>query len=111
MENDRFSGLLDNTGLLTGFYVYLLESLVDGLWYTGYTNNLKKRLMQHNSGYNLSTKRRAPFKVIYCEICINESDAIAREKYLKSGMGKRYLKNRLKDYISNKERKTDNGTI
>ncbi|MCX6809357.1 MAG: GIY-YIG nuclease family protein [Candidatus Berkelbacteria bacterium] len=81
------------------FYVYLLESLKDYRWYTGYTNNLQRRLKQHNAGYNFSTKSRLPFRLIYCEICLDEKDAVAREKYLKSGMGKRYLRNRLKNYI------------
>jgi len=100
MRNNHFGGLLNDSGLLTGFYVYLLESLKDGKWYTGYTNNLEKRIKQHNAGYNLSTKHRAPFKLIYYEICLSEDDAKAREKYLKSGMGKRYLKNRLKFYLN-----------
>lgn len=92
------------------FYVYLLESIKDGQWYTGYTKNLEKRLNQHNKGYNFSTKSRVPFRLIYCEISLNENDAIAREKYLKSGMGKRYLKNRLKHYILKKIKIVKGGT-
>ena len=69
--------------------------------YTGYTSDLKKRIGEHESGYVLSTKGRRPLKLIYAEWCLNQKDAIAREKYLKSGMGKRYLKNRLKYYFDN----------
>jgi putative endonuclease len=83
------------------YYVYVLKSNFDGLLYTGYTNNLKRRLEEHNDGKVISTKRRIPFELIYSEACKNQSDAIAREKYLKSGMGKKYLKNRLKFYFEN----------
>jgi len=47
-----------------------------------------------------STKGRGPFELIYYEACINEQDARTREKYLKSGPGKHYLKNRLKRFLS-----------
>ena len=83
------------------YYVYVLKSEKDGNWYTGYTNNLKKRIKQHNLGYTESTKNRRPFELIYYEACLNEKDAITREKYLKSGMGKRFLKNRLKHFFNN----------
>ena len=45
-------------------------------------------------------KERGPFELIYYEACLNEQDGLAREKYLKSGMGKRYLKNRLRRFLS-----------
>ena len=81
------------------YYVYVLQSIKDQNWYTGYTNNLKKRLKEHNKGRNISAKHRRPFRLIYFEGCLNKEDAKAREKYLKSGMGKRYIKNRLKKYF------------
>ncbi len=80
-------------------YVYILESQKDNGWYTGYTSDLKKRLSEHQNGYTHSTKYRRPWKLIYYEACLSDADAIAREKYLKSGMGKRYLRNRLKKYF------------
>ena len=83
------------------YYVDVLESLTDGDWYTGYSEDVRKRLDEHNSGKNNSTKNRRPFKLIYFEGGLNQNDALAREKYLKSGMGKRYLRNRLKNYINN----------
>lgn len=82
------------------WYTYLIQSKKDTHWYTGVTNDLRKRLSKHNGGKVLSTKNRKPFDLIYYEACHDESDAIAREKYLKSGMGKRYLKNRLKRFLS-----------
>ena len=82
------------------YYVYLIQSLIDNQWYTGYTPNLKKRILKHNQGIVRSTKGRKPFKLIYYEACLSKKDAKAREKYLKSGMGKRYLKNRLKFFFT-----------
>lgn len=80
------------------FYVYVLQSLSNLQWYTGCTNNLRKRLDEHNSGKSSYTSHRGPYRLIYYEACLNEKDAYAREKYLKSGMGKRYLKNRMKRF-------------
>lgn len=68
--------------------------------YTGYTNNLDNRKKLHDEGQVASTKNRRPLKLIYFEACLNKYDAIAREKYLKSGMGKRYIKNRLNKYYT-----------
>jgi len=81
------------------WYVYLLQNKY-GKWYTGATHAMQKRISEHNSGKTRTTKYGGPWKLIYCEICINKSDAFAREKYLKSGMGKRYLKNRLKFFFA-----------
>ena len=77
------------------YYTYILKSKKDGKIYTGYTKDLRKRLTQHNEGLSTYTKGRGPFVLIYYEGCLLENEARSREKYLKSGMGKRYLKNRL----------------
>ena|SRR5690606_8105432 len=81
------------------FYVYVLLSQKDGQFYTGYTNSLLSRVKKHNSGLVTSTKSRLPFTLIYWEGCLNQQDATRREKYLKSGNGKIYLKNRLRNYL------------
>ena len=81
------------------YYVYLLISEKDGNFYTGSTNDLKRRFEEHNSGRVNSTENRRPLKLIYYEACLNKTDARNREKYLKSGMGKKYLKNRLRSYL------------
>jgi len=83
------------------YYVYLLISEKDGNFYTGSTADLKRRFAEHNNGMVNSTKNRLPLKLIYYEACLIEADARNREKYLKSGMGKKYLRNRLKDYLKN----------
>lgn len=77
------------------FYTYVLLSRKDNMLYTGVTWNLKNRIQQHNEGKVFSTRHRVPLKLIYFEACLNKSDAYRREKYLKTGMGKRYLRNRL----------------
>ncbi len=81
-------------------YVYVLRSLVDGRFYTGCTSDLRARFSQHQKGLVASTKHRRPFELLYYEACTNKDDAYAREKYLKTGMGKRYINNRLKRALS-----------
>ncbi len=80
-------------------YTYVIQNQ-NKRWYTGYTNDLRKRFNQHNTKKSVYTKWRGHYKLIYYEACLNEEDARSREKYLKSGMGKRYLKNRLKRFLS-----------
>lgn len=82
------------------FYTYLLKSKKYDKFYTGSTSDLRKRLKQHNDGMSNYTKKYIPYKLIYYEVCLNEQDARSREKYLKTGMGKRYLKNRLSRFLS-----------
>ena len=80
-------------------YVYVLLSEADEQFYTGMTSDLRRRFEEHNAGQVASTKHRLPFRLVYYEACVSRADAAAREKYLKTGMGKRYLKNRLKDFL------------
>ncbi len=83
------------------YFVYVLRSQKDNKFYTGYTNNLEKRIKEHNKGLVSSTKYRLPLELIYFEGCRNQQDATKREKYLKTTYGKRYLKNRLKNFLTN----------
>lgn len=82
------------------WFNYIIRSKKDNKWYTGITNNLRKRLKEHNEGKSTYTKGRGPFEIIYCEVCHNKEDSLAREKYLKTGMGKRYIKNRIRRFLS-----------
>ena len=81
-------------------YTYIIQSKKDMNLYTGSTNDLRKRFRDHNNNKIVSTKGRGPFTLIYYEACINDHDARVREKYLKTGMGKRYIRNRLKRFLS-----------
>jgi putative endonuclease len=82
------------------FYVYILQSNKNKRFYTGFSNDLRKRFREHNNGKVSSTKSRGPFNLIYYEACLNEQDARSRERYLKTGTGKRFVKNRLKRFLS-----------
>jgi len=80
-------------------YVYILYSLKDNNFYTGYTTDLKKRLVEHAKGFSTATKFRKPFKLIHYEYFVNEEDAKAREVFLKSGYGRDQLKKSLQNTI------------
>ena len=82
------------------YYVYVLQSLKDGDNYVGYTNNLQKRLKEHENGEVSSTKNRRPLQLVYYEGCLDQQDATKREKYLKTSWGKRFIKSRLKNYLT-----------
>jgi len=81
------------------YYVYVLQSELDNRFYTGFTKNLEKRVEEHNSGISRSTKGRIPLKLVYYEFCLNLKDAMKRERYLKTTWGKRYIRNRISNYL------------
>lgn len=80
------------------YYVYVLRSRKDNGFYIGFSDDLRRRLKKHNSGMVVSTKVRRPFEIIYYEACINKTDALHREIYLKAAWGRRYMNNRIKNY-------------
>lgn len=77
------------------FYTYVLRSTFDNKLYVGVSNDLRRRLHEHNNGEVESTKLRRPFVLIYYEACLNKDKAIQREKYFKTGFGRGYLKTRI----------------
>jgi putative endonuclease len=77
----------------------MLQSEADHYFYVGYTANLNRRYKEHNTGKVSSTKKRRPLNLVYWEVCLNQQDATKREKYLKSSWGKRYIKNRIANYL------------
>jgi len=81
-------------------YVYVLRSGKDRGFYIGYSANLRKRFAQHIQGSAFATSYRGPWKLIYYEAYLNREDALGREKYLKSGSGRRFLKAQLRHYLS-----------
>jgi len=82
------------------YYTYILKSKKSGRFYTRATNDLRKRLKLHNDGKSNFTKKDKPYELIYYEACKEREDAFAREIYLKSGYGKRYINNRLKCFLT-----------
>ncbi|MCK4540209.1 GIY-YIG nuclease family protein [Candidatus Parcubacteria bacterium] len=104
------------------FYIYLLECRQDKSWYIGYTSDLKRRINDHQKGCGCRTtsaknnkviSRQATkngfaisrqamknnWKLIYYEAYIEKQDAIGREKFLKSGSGRKYLNKQLRNYL------------
>lgn len=79
------------------YYVYVIKSLRDGKLYVGHTNDLKRRMKEHNNGLVKATRTRKPFKLIYYEASNILQDSVLREKSLKTGFGRAYLKRRLSD--------------
>ena len=74
------------------FHVYVLKNLRNGKRYTGYTSKTpKERLKEHNKGNNVWASQNRPFDLIYSESCESKTEAIKREKFLKSGQGRKYL--------------------
>ena len=65
------------------YCVYVLKSEKDKRLYIGVTNDLKRRLSEHNAGDTKSTKHRGPFALVYCEVYRSKSDALIRERKLK----------------------------
>ncbi|MEK9200589.1 MAG: GIY-YIG nuclease family protein, partial [Patescibacteria group bacterium] len=84
------------------FYIYLLYSHKDGNFYTGYTSDLKRRIKEHLNGEELSTKFRKPIELVYYEAYLLKPDAAAREKYLKTSMGRRVIRKQLAHFLSTK---------
>ncbi len=74
------------------WFVYALRSERDKGLYIGMSTDVKRRLAEHNRGYNRSTASRAPFKLIHVEQCESREAAREREKFLKSGMGRDILR-------------------
>jgi len=85
------------------WHVYVLISKRDGDKYVGMTNNLQRRITMHNTGKVFATRNRHPFYPIYIESYLNQRDAAAREKFLKSGWGKNYLHRALKYWSESKK--------
>ena len=82
------------------YWVYVLE-LVNGRKYIGHTNNLERRLQEHLTGRSTYTKRNNANKLLYFEKYNSRSEAMKREKFLKSGRGRTWLKHKLEEQSAN----------
>lgn len=82
------------------YYVYILQSDKDNGLYIGYTENLKRRLKEHQDGKSFATKSRLPFKLIHYQAFISQKDALSTEKYLKTTRGWERIHRMLVDTIS-----------
>lgn len=82
------------------FYVYILKSIKDARLYIGYTNNLRRRLKEHQLGQVEATRHRALFKLLYYEAYISQKDAARREQNLKTfGRALGGLKRRIQESL------------
>jgi putative endonuclease len=87
------------------YYIYVLQSLKNRSLYIGYTEDLRKRIKQHNDGDSEYTKKYMPWELIHYAAYLNEKDAKRREDYLKTNQGSRLLKRMLKEYFYNQRSK------
>lgn len=78
------------------YTVYVLFSDKYNRTYTGLTNNLERRFKEHNSGQSKSTKAFRPWRIVYKEVCQTRQEAREREKYLKSGIGRDFIKQKIR---------------
>ncbi len=85
-----------NPTLYKMYYVYVLLSLKDKKFYIGFSEDVNKRLADHNAGRNTSTKSRRPFELIYYETHLSKENAFRREAYFKTTKGKSTLKQMLR---------------
>jgi putative endonuclease len=81
------------------FYVYLLYSTRDNGFYIGYSTDLKRRLSEHKRSASFATKSRGPWRLIYYEAYTGREDAEGREKFLKNGAGRHFLRAQLRHYL------------
>ncbi len=74
------------------YYIYAIRSIKKNYIYVGLTNNPERRIAEHNYKKEKTTRLYAPFKTILIKKYKTRIEARKREKYLKSGIGKEYLK-------------------
>ncbi|QLH32318.1 MAG: GIY-YIG nuclease family protein [Cyclobacteriaceae bacterium] len=73
------------------WYVYVLKSQKNGKIYVGMSQDIDRRLAEHNSGKSKFTSGHLPWKLVYSEACDTSIEARSREKYFKSAAGKKAL--------------------
>ena len=86
-------------GMILPYCVYVLQSQRDLLLYHGFTTNLEQRIRNHNAGKTISTSKRMPLRLIFCEYYLSRKDAMRREKYFKTTQGKRMLRLMLRNTL------------
>jgi len=97
----------ENSTALVFHCVYIIQSIKNKNLYVGYTDNLRRRIKEHNQGLNFSTKSNRPWQIIHYEAYLNKKDAQRRENYLKSSQGSRLLKRMLKEYFYEQKSKNN----
>ena len=83
------------------YVVYILENQNNKSWYIGFTANLKQRLQEHKYKKSPYTSKKENWRLMYAELYLDKFDALVREKFLKSGSGRRFIKKQLANYLIN----------
>ena len=78
------------------YFVYIIESLKDGSYYVGSTQNLTERMERHNQGRSTYTKSKKPWKLVYTEEHPDRSSATKREIEVKSKKSKEFIEHLVK---------------
>lgn len=81
------------------YYVYVLYSKKDRKFYIGLSEDLQERLREHKKGQTFAGSRLRDWRLVYYEVCLSKEDAALRERQLKTGFGRGYLRRRLKTYL------------
>jgi len=74
------------------YWIYILKSKRFKKSYVGYTDNIERRLSEHNAGRSKFTSSYKPWEIIHKEEFVGKSEAIKRERFLKSKAGRKFLK-------------------
>lgn len=82
------------------YYVYVFFNKIKNFIYIGYSEDLKQRVKEHNSGYSKSTRPYIPLDLIHYEAYKNKKDAKRRELYLKTNRGRTTLLTMLKEFFN-----------
>ena len=83
---------------MTVFYTYILQSLKDNTYYIGSTNDVYKRILEHNSGLSKYTSKKIPWQLVYFEKFETLSEARKRENFLKKQKNKHFYKRLVADF-------------
>ncbi len=81
------------------WYVYVLYSKAENRFYIGFTHDLRRRIGEHKRGKTKTTSHMVSWRLAYYEACLSEQDAQIREKQLKTGFGRGYLRRRLAFFL------------
>ncbi len=84
---------------MENYYTYIIESITNKRWYIGHTNDIDRRLSEHNSGQNKSTKGKGPWKLIFLRSFDNNLDANRFELRLKRFRNKKFIKTEYTEFF------------
>lgn len=86
---------------MENYYTYIIESITNQRWYIGHTNDIDRRLSEHNSGQNKSTKGKGPWKLIFLRSFNNNLDANKFELKFKKLRNKKFIEDEYSEFFIN----------